>query len=388
MAAQHRIVIALLLFAVLVGALILIDETSRNTITILQALLVNGYSIPRHFQISKFLSVVSNEGVNFLSANKELLLYGGIALVGTIMMGLVISSIIRISRQENKIQSALKSLLREKERAEKLSKLKSDFLNCVSHELRIPLTVIMGYVDCLADGLYGRIDTKHKEILEVVSRQSGELKKMIDQILIFSRLEGDKRPLRVEEFPISRILGELKDTYDFLASQKGIEIRWDLPGVETILRSDPERLRDILSNLLQNAVKYTDHGSVRFHIQDLPATDSIELEVADTGVGILPDSLATIFDPFVQVHKTASQNSRGGFGLGLSIVKKNVEQLKGKITVDSKLGQGTTFRIVFPRLHIEKQDGSEKLSPLMRIFRDPDATAEKVHSGKHPALSA
>ena len=98
--------------------------------------------------------------------------------------------------------------------------------------------------------------------MEAVSRQSAELKKMIDEILIFSRLEEDKPPLRVEEFPMSRILGELKDTYEFLARQKGIEIAWELPATETILRSDPERLRDILSNLLQNAVKYTDHGWV------------------------------------------------------------------------------------------------------------------------------
>jgi len=386
MSSQHRIVIVVVVFSILLGAFILINDTSQNTITILQAVLVNGYSIPRGSEILKLLSAVSEEGISFLKANKEMLFYGGVALFGAMMMGLVASSIVRISRQQNKIQSVLKSLLQEKERAEKLSQLRSEFLNCVSHELRIPLTMIVGYVDCLADGLYGRIHTEHKEILEVVSRQSGELKKMIDQILICSRLEEDKRPLRVEEFPINRILGELKDTYDFLARQKGIEMSWDLPAAETILRSDPERLRDILSNLLQNAMKYTDHGSVRCHIQHLPDTDSIELEVADTGVGIPRDSLATIFDPFVQVYRRASQGSRGGFGLGLSIVKKNVEQLKGKITVDSKLGQGSTFRIIFPRLHIEKRDESEKLSPLTRIFRARNATAEKIHSGKHPVL--
>jgi signal transduction histidine kinase len=282
---------------------------------------------------------------SLLRNNKEVLVYGAIAAFGILMMGLAIGS---ASTSRNRTEAELELLKQEKEKAENLAKLKSEFLNQVSHELRTPLAVIIGYIECITDGLYGQIETKHQEILQVVAKQSTHLKNMIDQILIYSRLEAGKQPIRVEELNLTKVLGDLKDTFEFLCRQKGLELLWDIHRESIAVRSDATRLKEVISNLLQNAVKYTDKGSVTVRTGKLP-TNSIMIEVEDSGMGISEAHLTSIFEPFMQVHKTSSENSRGGIGLGLSIVKKHLEQIGGTISVKSELGKGSTFRIVLPR---------------------------------------
>jgi signal transduction histidine kinase len=224
-------------------------------------------------------------------------------------------------------------------------------LNLVSHELRTPLAVIIGYIECITDGLYGEIESKHHEILQVVAKQSTHLKNMIDQILIYSRLEAGKQPLRIEELQLTKVINDLKDTFEFLCRQKGIELRWELPRDPLSICSDATRLKEVVSNLLQNAVKYTDRGAITVRVGKHPSTDSATVEVQDTGMGISEQHLMNIFEPFMQVHKTSTENSRGGIGLGLSIVKKHLEQIGGTVTVESEVGKGSSFLIVLPRKH-------------------------------------
>jgi signal transduction histidine kinase len=224
-------------------------------------------------------------------------------------------------------------LKEEKEKAENLARLKSEFLNQVSHELRTPLAVIIGYIECLTDGLYGQVENRHQDILQIVAKQSAHLKNMIDQILIYSRLEASKQPLRIEEFSPVNVLLDLRDTFDFLCAQKGLQLKWELPRKAPEMKNDPQRFKEIASNLLQNAVKYTDQGLIVVTLHDSKVPDNIVLEVSDTGVGIPTNALSSVFDPFIQVHKTSTEHSRGGIGLGLSIVKKHVEQMNGKIIV-------------------------------------------------------
>jgi signal transduction histidine kinase len=203
---------------------------------------------------------------------------------------------------------------------------------------------------------------------------------MIDQILVFSRLEAGKDKVRVEEFPISKIVNDIRDTYEFLGRQKGLDVKWDVPTGIPRAKSDPDRIKEILSNLLQNAVKYTDKGSIFTHIQHADSTDSIVIEVKDTGVGIPNQCLANIFEPFVQVHKTSSENSRGGIGLGLSIVKRHVEQLRGTINVQSEPGKGTTFRIIVPRTYMTQQNQPAKLFKwVKRLGRDSSKPPSKAN---------
>jgi signal transduction histidine kinase len=302
--------------------------------------------------------------ITILTRNTELLLYGSIAVFGVLIMAVAIVG--AKSTPKDKTASALEVLKQEKEKAEHVAKLKSEFLNQVSHELRTPLAVIIGYIECITDGLYGEIEAKHQEILQIVAKQSSHLKNMIDQILIFSRLEANKQPLRIEDFLVSKVFNDLRDTFDFLCKQKGLELRWELSKEVDILRTDPERLKELVSNLLQNAVKYTDRGLISVRLNQLNS-NTVALQVSDTGIGISHHHLSHIFDPFMQVHKTSSENSRGGIGLGLSIVKKHVDQMKGTVTVESELGKGTTFKILLPRLYEGQSLARHRLRTLIRF---------------------
>ncbi len=309
------------------------------------------------------LSKLTNYFATFRS-NKELLLYGSIAVFGILIVGLAIAG--AKSAPKDTTASALEVLKQEKERAEHVARLKSEFLNQVSHELRTPLAVIIGYIECITDGLYGEIESKHQEILQIVAKQSSHLKNMIDQILIFSRLEANKQSLRVEEFPVSNIFDDLRDTFDFLCRQKGLELRWELSKEVNTLNTDPERFKEIVSNLLQNAIKYTDRGVISVRLNWL-TSQTVALDVSDTGIGIAHHHLSNIFDPFMQVHKTSSENSRGGIGLGLSIVKKHVDQMNGTMSVESEVGKGTTFKIVLPRASEGGRLARRRLRNLIKL---------------------
>ena len=321
-----------------------------------------------------------------LRANRELISYGALAFLAASIIILVVGK--PSSKSKDQKDHMLEFLKEEKKKAENLAKIKAEFLNHVSHELRTPLAVIIGYIECITDGLYGHVGAKHQEILEIVAKQSSHLKGMIDQILIYSRLESNRQSSNIQEFPLSNIIDELKDTFNFLCTQKGLDLCWDLPGEPVTLQSDPDTLKETLSNLLQNAVKYTDRGSITVRLRKLKDTHSIALDIADTGMGIPENYISTIFEPFVQVHKTSTEKSRGGIGLGLSIVKRHVEHIKGKISVESELGEGSTFRVILPE-RFEKQQLKEKQSlgllkiPYLRLAKSEaqlqtQALAEEV----------
>jgi signal transduction histidine kinase len=377
MSPRSAVITGLFSLTLLVGAFLLLDGTPPNLKDTFKRHQARDSITPgRAGNISRMPPGIPSQWQypgKFFNANKELLLYGAVALFGILMMGLAISG--ASSKPKEKTDRLVELLRQEKEKAENLARLKAEFLNQVSHELRTPLAVIIGYIECITDGLYGEIEAKHHEILQIVAKQSSHLKNMIDQILIYSRLEANKQPLRIEEFQLNKIVTDLRDTFEFLCKQKGIELHWEVASEAALVRTDFERLKEVLSNLLQNAVKYTVHGSITFRLRRIAPSDSITIEVADTGMGIPEHYLSTIFDPFMQVHKTSSENSKGGIGLGLSIVKKHLEQLKGSITVDSELGKGSTFRIVLPRLYDGKSRPKKKFFELVHRFR-PGKTLE------------
>src|SRR5919106_3117284 len=360
-----------------VGAWILFQPTQRNVSGELKRASVRDSLGSKRLAIAPsqasqdILSKVTYVATLF-GSNKELLIYGSIALFGILITGLAFAG--AKPAPKDKTDTILELLKHEKEKAEHLAKLKSEFLNQVSHELRTPLAVIIGYIECITDGLYGEIETKHQEILQVVAKQSTHLKNMIDQILIYSRLEAGKQPIRVEDLQLTKIVNELRETFEFLCRQKGIDLRWELPREPMPIRSDAVRLKEVVSNLLQNAVKYTDHGSITVLVASLPSTDSVTVEVKDSGMGISEHHLTGIFEPFMQAHKTSSENSRGGIGLGLSIVKKHLDQLRGTIAVESELGKGSTFRVVLPKNYEKQKSRASQLIGLIRRKR----------SGEHP----
>lgn len=319
--------------------------------------------------------------VRLVEQNQRAIVYGGIASIGILMMGIAIGSASSTPKSQSKAQ--IEQLKQEKEKAENLARLKAEFLNQVSHELRTPLAVIIGYIECITDGLYGDIENKHQEILQVVAKQSTHLKNMIDQILIYSRLEAAKQPLKIDDLPMNQLINEMRETFDFLCRQKGLELQWDLPRSSVNVRSDALRVKEVISNLIQNAVKYTDHGSITVRVTTIAKSDSVAIDVEDTGMGIAEHQLSAIFDPFMQAHKTSSENSRGGIGLGLSIVKKHVEQINGTISVRSELGRGSTFTVVLPR-NFDRQPATRGIWPFKRAAkkRNDVGTAPVQHPGK------
>ena len=328
--------------------------------------------------------------LHLLEKNHQVVVYGGIASIGILMMGIAIGNASSAPKARNNAQ--LELLKHEKEKAENLAKLKAEFLNQVSHELRTPLAVIIGYIECITDGLYGEIENKHQEILQVVAKQSSHLKNMIDQILIYSRLEAAKQPLRIDELPLNKIIADMRETFDFLCRQKGLELHWDLPQSQIAIRSDAVRVKEVISNLLQNAVKYTDRGVITVKVTTIAKLDSIAVQVEDTGMGIAEHQLSSIFDPFMQAHKTSSENSRGGIGLGLSIVKKHVEQIKGTISVRSDLGKGSIFTVVLPRNYDNtssrviwpfKRQAAKQPSIHPPFPQHPDRTGQKSSETGH-----
>ncbi|MPZ75838.1 MAG: hypothetical protein GEU77_04890 [Deltaproteobacteria bacterium] len=368
MRSRRSLCISLVILVSLLGAWYLAKQKHPSEITVrpqptTRTRLGPSAATPK---LTDFSNTIANDLVylsRLLTSDKELVAYATAAFVGIFMMVLAINNAVPVDKRRT--DAMLELLKEEKAKAENLARLKAEFLNQVSHELRTPLAVIIGYLECLTDGLYGQVDGKHQDILQIVAKQSGHLKNMIDQILIYSRLEASKQPLRVEEFSANKVLLDLRDTFDFLCIQKGLQLIWDLPRTASTIKNDPERFKEVASNLLQNAVKYTDQGSITVTLDQSRRSGSVILEVIDTGVGIPPNAVGSIFEPFIQAYKTSTENSRGGIGLGLSIVKKHIEQMNGTISVESELGKGSKFKVVFPRRY--RSDGKRRFGFFRKI---------------------
>lgn len=228
-------------------------------------------------------------------------------------------------------------------------KLKTDFLNTMAHELRTPLNVVIGTQQLLEEGAYGQLGDQQQRALSRIGRYARELLELINEILDLMRLEAKKVPLHPEEFTVRDVTDDLELSFEPLAREKGlrleIAIERGLPRVTT----DRLRLREILENLLANAVKYTETGDIelRVGIQTDGPPNRIVWSVADTGIGIRDSDLPHIFEPFYMAEGV-NRRKYPGSGLGLSIVKRLVELLDGHISVESEPERGSTFSVSLP----------------------------------------
>ena len=229
---------------------------------------------------------------------------------------------------------------------ERANSVKTEFLSVMSHELRTPLNVVMGYTGMIQDKMLGEINEQQEKVLGKVIRHSGDLLGMITSILDVTTLEAQMISLDSEEFKISEVLDELRLIYD-VPLNKDLTLIWDYPAELPTLKTDRGKFRHILRNLLNNAVKFTENGSVTVSAWYYPANRTVEIKVADTGVGIPRQAIAAIFDRFRQVDSSETR-AYGGVGLGLYIVKRYTELLGGKITVESRVGEGSIFTLSLP----------------------------------------
>ncbi|HEX7240088.1 MAG TPA: HAMP domain-containing sensor histidine kinase [Longimicrobiaceae bacterium] len=228
-----------------------------------------------------------------------------------------------------------------------LDRLKAEFVSVASHEIKTPLSVIRGYVSLLLDGIYGDVTDTQRKTLSSISDQTERLTRLVQRLLDVSRFEAGGGRLELREIPLRYFLSDLAHGFDALAFQSEIDFALetdeDLPAT---LTGDPDRLNEVLGNLLSNAFKFTQKGG-RIRLVACAAKDGVEIEVRDTGIGIPPDKLPKIFEKFFQVENEAQPRSVGS-GLGLAIAREIVEAHGGTIGAESQPGRGTTFRVLLP----------------------------------------
>ncbi|HTM10933.1 MAG TPA: GAF domain-containing sensor histidine kinase [Verrucomicrobiae bacterium] len=231
-------------------------------------------------------------------------------------------------------------------------KLKTDFLNTMAHELRTPLNVVIGTQQLLVEGSYGQLDNQQVKALSRIGHYSKDLLDLINEILDLMRLEAKKVTLHCEEFSVRDITDDLELSFDLLAREKGLKLKFDIADGMPHLWGDPGRLREVLQNLLANAVKYTERGKVELHVS-MEKMGNVAWTVSDTGIGIRHTDLPHIFEPFFMAEDV-DRRKYPGSGLGLSIVKRLVDLLEGDIAVESEHGRGSRFTVTLP-LHMKEQ---------------------------------
>ncbi|MBA3415144.1 MAG: PAS domain S-box protein [Chloroflexia bacterium] len=232
-----------------------------------------------------------------------------------------------------------------KEAAEESNRLKSVFLSTMSHELRTPMNAIIGYAHLLLDGLDGELTTAQRQDVRLIAEGADRLLGLIDDVLDLSRIEAGRLDLAPELVDIAGAVAEAVAQVAPLASPKGLALAVDLPAGLPTVRADPLRVRQILLNLLGNAVKFTASGSVR--VTGRAVAGGVEVTVTDTGIGIAPAALPHVFDEFRQADSGTTRRY-GGSGLGLAISRRLTELHGGTIAVDSTPGVGSTFTLRLP----------------------------------------
>ena len=225
------------------------------------------------------------------------------------------------------------------------SQHKSQFLANMSHELRTPLNAVLGYAEMLLDGVYGEVAGEAHEILAYIQANGHHLLALINDVLDLSKIEAGQLTLALDDYAIQSVVEAVVSAAQPLARAKGLELQVSVVEDLPLGRGDERRLTQVLLNLVGNAIKFTDTGSVT--ITATAVGDLLELAVADTGPGIAPADQERIFDPFQQVDNSSTRE-KGGTGLGLTISRRIVQMHGGTISVESAPGQGSTFRIRIP----------------------------------------
>ncbi|KAI1374261.1 hypothetical protein F4677DRAFT_455528 [Hypoxylon crocopeplum] len=285
----------------------------------------------------------------------------------------IIMDVTELKKREQDLEEQVKEKrqLRANEAAAKeASRLKSQFLANMSHEIRTPITGVIGMAELLLDS---PLNDEQREYAENLSRSANALLTVINDILDFSKVESGRLDIEEVQFSLSVIVQDVSKMLSFAAERKSLDFRFDISADienDLVVLGDPGRVRQIITNLLTNSIKFTNIGYVKFSVwKEMETNDTIEIRfvVEDTGIGIEEDVLKRLFQPFSQGDSSTARKF-GGTGLGLTISKNLVDLMRGRITLESTAGSGTTatFWIPFNKPQTPQREG------LVDIGRIPD----------------
>ena len=305
-----------------------------------------------------------------------------------------------VERQRAELSAQAVALQAAREEAERANRIKSQFLANLSHEIRTPMSAILGYVDLLIEELSTTDQDKDRwrQSLGTIQSNGQHLMEIINDILDISKIEAGKLLVETIDCPIGQLVGDVTSLLRHRAEAKGLalDVVYRTP-IPTTIQSDPTRVRQILLNLVGNAIKFTKHGFVRVELELLnDAADMGEsgsggseqgqliIDVVDTGIGLSAEQLGLIFQPFVQADSSTTRKYEGT-GLGLSISQRLAQLLGGNITAESRLRRGSTFRVMFPCGRVE---GVPQLArPLAREALVATAPQAEVRLNCHVLLA-
>ncbi|MDQ8194266.1 ATP-binding protein [Coraliomargarita sp. SDUM461004] len=281
-----------------------------------------------------------------------------------------LSGLLLIRGQEKQLRVAIES-------ADAASSAKGEFLAMMSHEIRTPMNAIIGYTDLLGQA---DLSETQSEQVAIIKRSGRALLDLINNILDYSKIESRSLELDVEEFDIEQVVCESLESVLVMAQEKGIHVHYELePNLQETYIGDAHRIRQVLTNLVNNGVKFTTRGEVSIHVKLESAEaakncayDTLHFEVRDTGCGIAKDKFQLLFRAFSQVDSSTTRKY-GGTGLGLIISKRLIERMQGQIWVDSELGSGSQFHFTIQLLR--KEHEANTLAPFVKQTGTDDRLA-------------
>jgi len=291
--------------------------------------------------------------MNVQKSTRNWILFLGIAAL-LLAMGLYLR--LRYTRKTQRLLQHKNEIIEaEKEKAQASEKAKHQFLANMSHEIRTPMNAIKGMTDIL---IRRNPNDDQKEYLDGIKQSSDSLLFIINDILDISKIEAGKVELEQEPFSVNELVKNVHTIMQFKAEEKGLELLKDIPSGNLNVNGDATRLRQILINLIGNAIKFTENGLVTTSVKSEQVGEKLNLHfcVSDTGIGIEQSNIDKIFESFEQAYSDTSRKF-GGTGLGLSISKKLVELHNGKIWVESEKGKGSQFHFIIP--YASAESGAE-----------------------------
>jgi signal transduction histidine kinase len=270
----------------------------------------------------------------------------------------VLVRIIRYAIKRKEVEEKLRSA---NEKLKEDDELKNEFISMVSHELRTPLSIFKNVISNALAGVFGQISRKLQDNLEMMDENVDRLGRIIDNFLDISKIEAGRMEINRLDLNLSVLTREVVDSFRRLAEDKGVEIQGVIPEIKLIVNADRDKIIQVLTNLIGNAMKFVPTRGARINVYVKDLGNEVGVDVEDNGVGIDRNDIDKIFHRFTRIEKTAAETH--GTGLGLSISKQLIEMQDGRIWVESTPGQGSIFCFVLPKsgteeksFHREKQD--------------------------------